>query len=132
MGPDPAEPGLEPDRRPLGLPLPRRPRPLLDPVDLRDIPWRDEHGRTRWAPPTFLPPTDSTERFLISLEEPPLPSPWCRSPCLERRIGGYELPLGAAIIACGNREQDRSIYPRQHLFAQVALALRRAAAARVP
>ena len=34
---------------------------LLDPVDLRGIPWRDEHGRTRWAPPSFLPPTDSTD-----------------------------------------------------------------------
>ena len=30
---------------------------LLDPVDLRGIPWRDTDGRTRWAPPVFLPPT---------------------------------------------------------------------------
>ena len=29
---------------------------LLDPVDLRGIPWRDTDGRTRWAPPAFLPP----------------------------------------------------------------------------
>ncbi len=29
---------------------------LLDPVDLRGIPWRDSDDRTRWAPPTFLPP----------------------------------------------------------------------------
>ena len=29
---------------------------LLDPVDLRGIPWRDADGRTRWAPPAFLPP----------------------------------------------------------------------------
>ena len=42
---------------------------LLDPVDLRGIPWRDEHGRTRWAPPSFLPPTDSTELWLLNLEE---------------------------------------------------------------
>ena len=28
---------------------------LLDPVDLRGIPWRDADGRTRWAPPAFLP-----------------------------------------------------------------------------
>ena len=30
---------------------------LLDPVDLRGIPWRDAADRTRWAPPVFLPPT---------------------------------------------------------------------------
>jgi len=29
---------------------------LLDPVDLRGIPWRDHDDRTRWAPPAFLPP----------------------------------------------------------------------------
>ena len=29
---------------------------LLDPVDLRGIPWRDTTDRTRWAPPAFLPP----------------------------------------------------------------------------
>lgn len=29
---------------------------LLDPVDLRGIPWRDASDRTRWAPPAFLPP----------------------------------------------------------------------------
>ena len=90
--------------------------PLLDPVDLRGIPWRDEFGRTRWAPPAFLPPTDSTERFLINLEELPSSVPMVQVAlfqlCLERRIGEYELPEGAAIIACGNREQDRSIVHR--------------------
>ncbi len=90
--------------------------PLLDPVDLRGIPWRDEHGRTRWAPPAFLPPTDSTEQFLINLEELPSSVPMVQVAlfqlCLERRIGEYVLPPGAAIIACGNREQDRSIVHR--------------------
>ena len=90
--------------------------PLLDPVDLRGIPWRDEFGRTRWAPPAFLPPTDSTEQFLINLEELPSSVPMVQVAlfqlCLERRIGEYELPPGAAIIACGNREQDRSIVHR--------------------
>ena len=33
---------------------------LLDPVDLRGIPWRDGADRTRWAPPAFLPPSDDT------------------------------------------------------------------------
>ena len=44
---------------------------LLDPVDLRGIPWRDTADRTRWAPPAFLPPTDDTGRWLINLEELP-------------------------------------------------------------
>ena len=90
--------------------------PLLDPVDLRGIPWRDEFGRTRWAPPAFLPPTDSAEQYLINLEELPSSVPMVQVAlfqlCLERRIGEYELPPGAAIIACGNREQDRSIVHR--------------------
>ena len=90
--------------------------PLLDPVDLRGIPWRDEDGRTRWAPPAFLPPTDSAEQYLINLEELPSSVPMVQVAlfqlCLERRIGEYELPPGAAIIACGNREQDRSIVHR--------------------
>ena len=44
---------------------------LLDPVDLRGIPWRDGADRTRWAPPAFLPPTDDPGRWLINLEELP-------------------------------------------------------------
>ena len=44
---------------------------LLDPVDLRGIPWRDTADRTRWAPPAFLPPSDDTGLWLINLEELP-------------------------------------------------------------
>ena len=44
---------------------------LLDPVDLRGIPWRDGADRTRWAPPAFLPPSDDTGLWLINLEELP-------------------------------------------------------------
>ena len=44
---------------------------LLDRVDLMGIPWRDSAGRTRWAPPSFLPPTDDTGLWLINLEELP-------------------------------------------------------------
>ena len=89
---------------------------LLDPVDLRGIPWRDEDGRTRWAPPVFLPPSTSVEAFLVNLEELPSCVPMVQGAlyqlCLERKIGEYELPSGAAIIACGNRENDRGITHR--------------------
>ena len=44
---------------------------LLDPVDLRGIPWRDSTDRTRWAPPAFLPPSDDPGLWLINLEELP-------------------------------------------------------------
>ncbi|MCY4551926.1 MAG: hypothetical protein OXC28_26635, partial [Defluviicoccus sp.] len=44
---------------------------LLDPVDLRGIPWRDSADRTRWAPPVFLPPSDDPGLWLINLEELP-------------------------------------------------------------
>ena len=46
---------------------------LLDPVDLRGIPWRDG---------------------------------------ADRKCGEYELPEGAALIACGNRECDRGVVHR--------------------
>ena len=89
---------------------------LLDPVDLRGIPWRDQDGRTRWAPPVFLPPTADPGCYLVNLEELPSCVPMVQAAlyqlCLERKIGEYELPPGAAIIACGNRENDRGITHR--------------------
>ena len=85
---------------------------LLDPVDLRGIPWRDEHNHTRWAPPSFLPPESSTEQYLINLEELPSAPPSVQSSLLQlllgRGLGEYRLPPGAAIIGCGNRESDRA------------------------
>ena len=89
---------------------------LLDPVDLRGIPWRDGDDRTRWAPPAFLPPTASTALWLINLEELPSAVPMVQSALLqlllERKCGEYELPEGASLIACGNREIDRAVTHR--------------------
>ena len=124
---------------------------LLDPVDLRGIPWRSmnvlermlaeivvqecrDEGiatdvpavvqryeaiaelldqRTRWAPPSFLPPSHSDEQFLINLEELPSAVPMVQAALyqlvLDRRVGEYALPEGAALIACGNRETDRGV-----------------------
>ena len=71
---------------------------LLDPVDLRGIPWRDEDGRTRWAPPVFLPPTASTALWLLNLEELASCVPMVQAALyqlsLERKCGEYER-LGA-------------------------------------
>ena len=88
---------------------------LLDPVDLRGIPWRDSADRTRWAPPAFLPPTDDPGRWLINLEELPSAVPMVQAALyqlvLDRKVGEYELPEGASLIACGNRESDRGRRP---------------------
>ena len=89
---------------------------LLDPVDLRGIPWRDSDGRTRWAPPVFLPPTDDAGLWLINLEELPSCVPMVQAAlyqlALERKVGEYALPDGASLIACGNREGDRGVVHR--------------------
>lgn len=89
---------------------------LLDPVDLRGIPWRDASDRTRWAPPAFLPPGDDTGRWLINLEELPSAVPMVQAALyqlvLDRKVGEYELPQGASLIACGNRESDRGVVHR--------------------
>ena len=89
---------------------------LLDPVDLRGIPWRDSADRTRWAPPAFLPPTDDPGRWLINLEELPSAVPMVQAALyqlvLDRKVGEYELPEGASLIACGNRESDRGVVHR--------------------
>ena len=89
---------------------------LLDPVDLRGIPWRDADGRTRWAPPAFLPPAGDPGRWLINLEELPSAVPMVQAALyqlvLDRKVGEYELPDGASLIACGNRESDRGVVHR--------------------
>ena len=88
---------------------------LLDPVDLRGIPWRDGNA-TRWAPPAFLPPSTAVGQFLVNLEELASAVPMVQAAlyqlCLERKIGEYELPEGAALIACSNRESDRGVVHR--------------------
>ena len=89
---------------------------LLDPVDLRGIPWRDGDNRTRWAPPDFLPPTDSSDLWLVNLEELPSGVPMVQAALFQlvrdRKCGEYQLPEGASIMACGNRESDRGVVHR--------------------
>ena len=89
---------------------------LLDPVDLRGIPWRDDDNRTRWAPPDFLPPTASTALYLVNLEELPSGVPMVQAALFQlvrdRKCGEYELPEGASLMACGNRESDRGVTHR--------------------
>ena len=85
---------------------------LLDPVDLRGIPYRED-GMTRWAPPAFFPPTDSKEPFLLNLEELPAAPKMVQAALyqlvFDRACGEYTLPENAYIVACGNRMSDRGV-----------------------
>ena len=80
---------------------------VLDPVDLSGIPWRGSADRTRWALPAFFRPLNDTEPWLINLEELPSAVPVVQAALyqlvLYRKVGEYELPEGAALIACGTR-----------------------------
>ena len=84
----------------------------LDPVELRGILWRDGADRTRWAPSAFLPPSDDLGHWLINLEELPSAVPTVQAALyqsvLDRNVREYELPEGATLNVCGNRETDRS------------------------
>ena len=89
---------------------------LLDPVDLRGIPWRDRDNRTRWATPEFLPPSASAAPWLVNLEELPSAIPMVQASLFQlvrdRKCGEYDLPEGASIMACGNRQSDRGVVHR--------------------
>lgn len=68
---------------------------------------------TRYARPSFLPPSESTESYLINFDELPSALPAMQASLYqliqERRVGDYRLPKGASMIACGNRETDRGM-----------------------
>jgi hypothetical protein len=81
---------------------------LLDPVDLRGLPYVEE-GRSRWAMPEFLPSNGSGVLFLDELNAAPgMVQAAFYQLVLDRRLGEYTLPDGWIIIAAGNRDSDRA------------------------
>ena len=86
---------------------------LLDPVDLRGLP-HIENGEAVWSPPAFLP--KGKGKFILFLDElnaaPPLVQAACYQLVLDRKIGEYELPKDAVIVAAGNRDTDRAVTSR--------------------
>lgn len=86
---------------------------LLDPVDLRGLP-HIENGEAQWSPPAFLP--KGKGKYILFLDElnaaPPLVQAACYQLILDRKIGEYELPKDAVVIAAGNRETDRAVTSR--------------------
>ena len=86
---------------------------LLDPVDLRGLPFLGSDGRSKWATPDFLPQDGSGILFLDELNAAPtMVQASCYQLVLDRKLGEYTLPEGWAIIAAGNRDSDRGATTR--------------------
>ncbi len=84
---------------------------LMDPTDLKGIPFYDKESHTAlWAPPAFLPRHGEGILFLDELNSaPPSVQASAYQLILDRKVGEYELPSGWAIVAAGNREGDRGV-----------------------
>ncbi len=81
---------------------------LLDPVDLRGLPYLED-GQSKWAVPDFLPSEGEGILFLDELNAAPgMVQAAFYQLVLDRRLGEYTLPDGWVIIAAGNRESDRA------------------------
>jgi MoxR-like ATPase len=86
---------------------------LLDPVDLRGLPFLGSDGRSKWATPEFLPQNGTGILFLDELNAAPaMVQASCYQLVLDRKLGEYTLPEGWAIIAAGNRDSDRAVTTR--------------------
>jgi hypothetical protein len=86
---------------------------LLDPVDLRGLPFLAADGRSKWATPEFLPQDGEGILFLDELNAAPaMVQASCYQLVLDRKLGEYSLPDGWAIIAAGNRDSDRGATTR--------------------
>jgi len=90
---------------------------LLDPTDLKGIPFFDEKSREGvWAKPSFLPKEEDGNSGILFLDEintaPPAVQASAYQLILDRRVGEYSLPEGWSIIAAGNRENDRGVVYR--------------------
>jgi len=86
---------------------------LLDPTDLRGIPFFDsKNDKAIWAPASFLP-EDKDSSGILFLDELNTAAPMVQASAyqliLDRKVGEYTLPDGWAIVAAGNRESDRGV-----------------------
>ncbi len=86
---------------------------LLDPTDLKGIPFFDkENNQAVWASPNFLP-SDKNSKGILFLDEINTAAPSVQASAyqlvLDRKVGDYTLPSGWSIVAAGNRENDRGV-----------------------
>ena len=84
---------------------------LMDPTDLKGIPFYDKESHSAlWAPPAFLPRDGKGILFLDELNSaPPSVQASAYQLILDRQVGEYSLPDGWAIVSAGNRESDRGV-----------------------
>lgn len=87
---------------------------LLDPTDLRGIPYFDPETKTaKWGAPSMLPPEYSEESYILFLDEinaaPPSVQAAAYQLILDRKVGEYSLPKNVYILAAGNRSGDRGV-----------------------
>lgn len=90
---------------------------MLDPTDLKGFPIADQQKQVmRWLQADFLPNKKDWKGIVFFDEANSAPKS-VEAPMyqltLDRRLGDYMLPEGAAIIMAGNRETDRAIANRQ-------------------
>jgi len=91
--------------------------PLLEPTDLRGIPYfNKEKGVMDWAPPIDLPDEELAAKYpivILFLDEMNAAAPAVQASgyqlILNRKIGRYTLPNNVVIIAAGNRESDKGV-----------------------
>jgi hypothetical protein len=91
--------------------------PLLDPTDLKGMPYFDTTtGSMRWASPSELPSEEFASKYpivILFLDEMNAAAPAVQASAyqltLNRRIGEYRLPKNVVIMAAGNRESDRGV-----------------------
>ncbi len=86
---------------------------LLDPTDLKGIPFFDkDNNQAVWASPNFLP-NDENSKGILFLDEINTAAPSVQASAyqlvLDRKVGDYSLPKGWSIVAAGNRENDRGV-----------------------
>ncbi len=86
---------------------------LLDPTDLKGIPFFDkQNNQAAWASPDFLP-KDKDSKGILFLDEINTAAPSVQASAyqlvLDRKVGNYELPENWSIVAAGNRENDRGV-----------------------
>lgn len=86
---------------------------LLDPTDLRGIPFFNPEKKTaEWAEPSMLPHSSDGPSILF-LDEinaaPPSVQAAAYQLVLDRCIGEYKLPDDCFIVAAGNRESDKGV-----------------------
>lgn len=106
--------------------------PLMEPTDIRGIPYladikvynkdgvliKDDNGvpltdkEFRWSTPSDLP-TDEASRALVFFDEmsaaPPSVQAATYQIILNRRIGNYVMPKDVVIVAAGNRVKDKGV-----------------------